>query len=73
MIITVTQEGYLKFSEVFNPIIFENERGERISVCQSDGGFEVIVVDEMQRAPPQRLLHIVETACAEPTVHKESG
>ena len=60
MKIEVTQEGHLKFSEVFNPIEFENERGERISVCQSDGGFEILVIDEMQRTPPQRLLRIVE-------------
>lgn len=60
MKLEVTQEGFLKFSEVFNPIVFENERGERISVCQSDGGFEVVVVDEMTRTPPQRLIHIIE-------------
>ena len=61
MKVEITQEGYLKLSEVFNPIIFENERGERISVCQRDGRFEVAVGDEMERPPPQRLLHIVET------------
>ena len=62
MQIEVTQEGFLKFREVFNPIIFENEKGERISVCQSDGGFEVVVVDEMQRTPPQRLVTLVGAA-----------
>ena len=55
----ITQGGFVKLSRVFNPIIFQNERGERVAVCQSDGGFEIKVIDEMQRTPPERLLRII--------------
>lgn len=60
MIVEITQEGFLKFSGVFNPIVFENKKGERISVCQRDGGFEILVVNEMQRNSPQRLVTVIE-------------
>lgn len=48
MKIDVTSESILKFTEVFIPVIFQNEQGERISICQRDGGFEIVIVDEMQ-------------------------
>ncbi len=59
MNLEITREGHLTFSEVFEPIEFENGRGERISVCQRDGRFEILVVDEHEWRD-ERLLHIID-------------
>lgn len=37
---TVTEEGLVKFEQVYNPIVLETDKGETISVCMRDSGFE---------------------------------
>lgn len=60
MNIRVGEDGLVTLSKVFNPIVILNGIGERISICQRDDRFEILVVDEMERADGLRLLHIID-------------
>lgn len=44
---TVTEEGLIKFEQVFNPIVLETEKGETLSICMRDSGFEFSYNGEM--------------------------
>lgn len=63
MHIEVTDLGGLRLRGVSVPIVFENDIGERISVCQRDGVFEVCVLDEMVRGYPRELVRVVGKEC----------
>jgi hypothetical protein len=40
MKVTVNEDFTLKFEEVFNPIELVTSKGEKMSICMRDGGFE---------------------------------
>lgn len=44
---TVTEEGLIKFEQVYNPIVLETEKGETLSICMRDSGFEFSYNGEM--------------------------
>lgn len=41
MEISTTPEGLILLRKAFNPVIFENEEGERIKIKLVNGGFEL--------------------------------
>ena len=45
MKIEVIEEYHIKLKDVFNPVLFETEEGEKISVYMRDGGFEIGIKD----------------------------
>ena len=44
---TVTQEGYIKLEQVYNPLVLETEKGETIIITMRDSGFEFSYGGEM--------------------------
>lgn len=47
MKVTVTQEGDIKVTEVFNPLVLETEQGEQMVITMRDTGFEFSYGGEM--------------------------
>lgn len=45
MELDITEGGDFRLKKVFNPVVFETDEGERMSVCMRDGGFELSVKD----------------------------
>lgn len=41
MKVNVTEEGYIRLSDVYNPVVFEAGGTERVALCERDGGIEV--------------------------------
>jgi hypothetical protein len=42
MKLSVDPDFLFVMEEVFNPILFKTDIGETLSICQRDGGFELI-------------------------------
>jgi hypothetical protein len=45
MRLSVTTEGYIELSEVYNPVIFES-KAQTLIVCMRDEGFEIQLKDK---------------------------
>ncbi len=43
MEIDVNESGNIRLREVFNPVVFETEEGEKLIICIRDGRFEIKV------------------------------
>ena len=41
MKILINEEKLIELKEVYNPIVLNAEKGEKISICMRDGGFEL--------------------------------
>jgi len=59
MEIEVTESYNIKLKEVFFPVVFENDIGERISVCQRDGIFEVAILETVKNV---HLVNVIDKA-----------
>ena len=43
MKIDVTENGAIRFMEVYNEVVFEAASGQTLSICMRDQGFEIIL------------------------------
>jgi len=56
MEITTSQDGTIEIRKVFNSIILITDKGERISICMRDSGFEFMYKDVWYSAKEGKFL-----------------